>query len=410
MNMLNKPPWLEKFSRLIKIIRDNNGEARFVGGSVRDAILNKAVSDFDLATNLLPEKIIAILAKNNIKIIPTGLKHGTVTALFAGTSLEITTLRTDISCDGRWAQVQFTDQWQEDAKRRDFTFNALYLDLEGNIYDYFSGIKDLAQGRLIFVGEPEKRIQEDYLRILRAFRFYTNLCVIPIDAYTLATCQKYRKNLNILSGERICAEMFKLLSYPKAIETLIIMQNYQILQEVLNIELDFDLINIERAKNITNFITKLALLLLISKTAFTNRKADNNSSSDAELQSNLEWLFNRWRFNKAIYKKLKSLVSNKLWPNPKKNLVEFGRENAIAMLEINYSLINTALTPEQFAKKQQELLQIEIPVFPILGQDIKDLGFFGKAIGEVLEKLHLQWEESDYHLSKEELLQLVERG
>jgi poly(A) polymerase len=166
--------WLhsESVRRIMDALRGGGGEARVVGGAVRDALLGRKVGDIDLAATLPPEKTSALLAEAGIKVAPTGIEHGTVTAVIDGKGYEITTLRRDVETDGRRAKVAFTDDWQSDAARRDFTINALYADAGGAIYDYFGGREDLARGHVRFIGDARSRIREDVLRILRFFRFY----------------------------------------------------------------------------------------------------------------------------------------------------------------------------------------------------------------------------------------------
>ncbi len=191
---------------------------RFVGGAVRDSILGRPVTDIDAATSHLPETVMALLAEAGIKAIPTGIDHGTVTAVRDGRTIEITTLRLDVQTDGRHAEVAFTDSWQADAERRDFTMNAIYLGADGTLYDPVDGLRDLRAGRVRFIGDAAARIQEDALRILRYFRFYTWYGHTELDNEALAACQSYGHLLEALSGERIRQELIKLLSAPNPVD------------------------------------------------------------------------------------------------------------------------------------------------------------------------------------------------
>ena len=170
---LNKKTNIEKIFHLISNFSEIS-EIRYVGGSIRKIINREVVDDIDLATNITPLEVCEILKKNNISFYETGIEHGTVTAKIDDYKFEITTLRKDISTDGRHAKVEFSKDWNEDASRRDFTFNAIYADLNGNLFDPFNGKKDLESGNVKFIGNPEKRIKEDYLRILRYVRFFLN--------------------------------------------------------------------------------------------------------------------------------------------------------------------------------------------------------------------------------------------
>ncbi|MCW3849593.1 CCA tRNA nucleotidyltransferase [Sphingomonas sp. LB-2] len=199
------------------------GEARFVGGSVRDTLLGLSVADIDIATPLAPETVIARLKEADIRCVPTGLKHGTVTAVLSDGPVEVTTLRRDVDTDGRRATVAFTDDWREDAARRDFTINALYADpLSGEVFDYFGGLADLAARHIRFIGDPLARIAEDHLRILRFFRFLARFGDAA-DPGGLDACTARARDLMALSRERIADELLKLLVAKDAVRVVTLM-------------------------------------------------------------------------------------------------------------------------------------------------------------------------------------------
>jgi poly(A) polymerase len=209
------------------------GEARLVGGAVRDALLGIPVKDIDLATALSPYEVMRRCGASGLRTIPTGIAHGTVTALSHGESVEITTLRADLTTDGRHASVAFTDDWREDAARRDFTVNALYFDPEtGVVSDWFGGLDDLRDGRVRFIGEPLQRIAEDHLRILRFFRF-TARFGRTIDEAGLEACATRANDLMALSRERIADEWLKILGLPDPRTTVALMLERGILRPVL---------------------------------------------------------------------------------------------------------------------------------------------------------------------------------
>ena len=212
---------------------------RFVGGAVRDSLLGKPVKDVDVATILLPDDVMKLLAVTHIKAVPTGIDHGTVTAVIAGHHFEITTLRRDISTDGRRAVVAYTQDWQQDASRRDFTMNALYCDADGQVTDYFNGAEDAKKGHVRFIGEPAERIHEDALRILRFFRFLACYGHHDPDKKALLACAAAVGKIDRLSGERIQQEMFKLLVSEKAAYALKIMQDHGILKHIIPDKLPF---------------------------------------------------------------------------------------------------------------------------------------------------------------------------
>lgn len=209
------------------------GNARYVGGIVRDALLGIDAADIDLATVHPPEQVVRRLTAAGIRTVPTGLAHGTITALLPSGPVEVTSLRRDVETDGRHAVVAFTDRWQEDAARRDFTINALYADPgSGAVFDWFGGLDDLAAGRVRFIGDPYRRIAEDHLRILRFFRFHARFGDAP-DPDGLAACTARANDLMALSRERIAAELLKLLVAARAVPATALMVERGILRPVL---------------------------------------------------------------------------------------------------------------------------------------------------------------------------------
>jgi len=192
------------------------GGARFVGGCVRNTLMGEPVDDIDIATQLTPQETLKALETAGIRAIPTGIEHGTVTAIVDHIPFEITSLRRDVETDGRRAVVAFTQDWAEDAQRRDFRLNAIYADAEGTLYDPTGGgIEDAAAGRIIFIGDADQRLKEDYLRILRFFRFNTWYGRQDIDVQGLAACARQKDGLNQIAAERIWKELKKLLSKPE---------------------------------------------------------------------------------------------------------------------------------------------------------------------------------------------------
>ncbi|WP_438852428.1 CCA tRNA nucleotidyltransferase [Brevundimonas nasdae] len=210
------------------------GCARFVGGCVRNSLMGQGVDDIDIATRLRPEQTIAALKAAGLKAVPTGVEHGTVTGVSERQPYEITTLRRDVETDGRRAVVAFTEDWAEDAARRDFRLNALYADAEGTVFDPTGGgLEDAAAGRIVFVGEAETRIREDYLRILRFFRFYAWYGQGAPDAVGLAACGALKGGMGQLSAERVSKELLKLLAAPDPRPSVRSMQDSGVLAQVL---------------------------------------------------------------------------------------------------------------------------------------------------------------------------------
>ena len=219
--------------RIVDALTAGGAEMRFVGGCLRDSLLGRETEDIDIATPEPPEAVMALLGAAEIKALPTGIAHGTVTAIVEGRRFEITTLRRDVETFGRRAHVSFTDDWLEDAKRRDFTFNALSATPDGRIFDPFNGIADLSAGWVRFIGRAEQRIDEDALRILRFFRFFAWVGHPPVDGDALQACRLKAESLTTLSGERIWAEMEKLLRAPDPAATLVLMLGEHVLTPIL---------------------------------------------------------------------------------------------------------------------------------------------------------------------------------
>ena len=228
-------PWMKAPAtlRVIAALKAKGAEVRFVGGCVRDALLGRAVKDIDIATHDAPEIVMALLADAGIEAIPTGISHGTVTAVLGKDHFEITTLRRDVETDGRRARVAFTEDWAADAARRDLTINAIFAAPDGALYDPFGGLEDLKAGRIRFVGDARTRIQEDVLRLLRFFRFYVHYGKPPMDEGARAACRALAPLLPTLSGERVAAETLKLLAAADPAPTLALMQEDGIVAQFL---------------------------------------------------------------------------------------------------------------------------------------------------------------------------------
>jgi poly(A) polymerase len=221
-------------AKLLDALGANEGETRYVGGAVRDGLLGLPLNDVDLATRLRPDDVVERLQRAGLKAVPTGFEHGTVTAVSDGHPYEVTTLRRDVETFGRHATVAFTDDWKEDAARRDFTINALMADpVTGEIFDYFGGLADLERRHVRFIGDPFERIAEDHLRILRFFRFHARFGTGAPDAAALEACTRRANDLMALSRERIADELLKLLSVENPVDTVRIMLERAILKPVI---------------------------------------------------------------------------------------------------------------------------------------------------------------------------------
>ncbi len=232
---LEPQPWMTapETRAVVAALSAAGTEVRFVGGCVRDALAGRPVKDVDIATPDRPEKVTELLRAAGLKAVPTGLEHGTVTAVAGHHPFEITTLREDVETHGRHATVAFTDDWRADAARRDLTFNAMSCSPDGRLYDPFGGRADLLAGRVRFVGDARARIQEDYLRLLRFFRFQAHYGRVPPDARTVAVARELAPRLSGLSGERIRSELLRLLAAPDPLPVVQLMVEERILEPIL---------------------------------------------------------------------------------------------------------------------------------------------------------------------------------
>jgi len=219
--------------RVVAALSAEGAEVRFVGGCIRDSLIGRSVKDVDIATHLVPDEVMRLLKAAGIKAIATGLAHGTITAVAGGRPFEITTLREDVETYGRHAKVAFTDDWTADAARRDFTFNALSCTPDRTLYDPFAGIADLRAGRVRFVGDARARIEEDYLRLLRLFRFQAHYGRTRIDPAVLEIASELAPALRQLSGERVREELFKLFSAANPVPVVAMMIDHKVLREAL---------------------------------------------------------------------------------------------------------------------------------------------------------------------------------
>jgi len=228
-------PWLSSgpLSKLLDALNSDGEETRVVGGAVRNALLQMPVGEIDLATTAVPDEVVKRAKKAGFHPVPTGIEHGTVTVVIDGKPFEVTTLREDVETDGRHAKVRFGRDWKRDAERRDFTMNALSLKRDGTVVDFVGGLKDLEARKVRFIGDAEARIREDYLRVLRFFRFHAGYGAGQMDREGLAACIRARGGLAALSRERVRAELLKLIMTPHAVPTLAVMSETGLLGAVL---------------------------------------------------------------------------------------------------------------------------------------------------------------------------------
>ena len=385
----------KSFIEVFHKIHQAGGDVALVGGVVRDILLNeKHLTDnisFDLATNLKPEKLINIFGKN-IKYLDEGLNHGTVIIKNNNHIFETTSLRKDISTSERYASVIFQDNWKVDASRRDLTINAIYLDIDGNIYDPLDGIRDLMIGRVEFIGEMIDRLKEDYLRLLRYIRFYSKYSKFDINEKKINIIKKYSTKIKVLSKERIIDEQRRIFS-----EDLEISLRSAELMRKTNLDIEcfgekFELSKIRELKKILpkiSWIKKISILFQKSnnKNLFKNLPISNK---ERESFDNLQNFFTE--------KELTSLLSQK-W---KQNVYYLGKD-------VGLKLLLSAPFSSNIKKRFEDIMKYKKPKLPVNGKDLLDCGLEqGQKIGEVLVRIEKNWVKSNFILTKNELLSEID--
>jgi len=386
---ITPPSWLPSQLQAIKPMLDGIAPWRLVGGVVRDIILDSPTMDIDIAISARPEEVLATLSQHNLNVVATGLKHGTITVYMPGDiRFEITSLRKDENCDGRHATVSFTDNWQEDASRRDFTINAMYLDMEGNLYDYFDGYNHLLHKKLIFVGNPKQRIKEDYLRALRYWRFLATIGLPNIDHPSQDAAVELFSGLNNIAGERICTEMFKLLSGVSALDVINTMISKQIMQH-LELNLTHNLTALT-----TDPMLNLAIMLKHQSGGATPQAISNLTS--------------RWKLSKAQGKLLHSLCLPKIKIDWKAPMLEQKKYIYLLGWQRYAQLFTIADTERKIYINHISLLKnFTPPILPLTGNDI---GFLkGPAVGAALATAEKYWLENNFSPSKDSLLLYIKR-
>ncbi|HYF90525.1 CCA tRNA nucleotidyltransferase [Azospirillum sp.] len=401
---LSPQPWMTApESRAVFAALDAGGaDARFVGGCVRDAWLGRPVKDIDIATHAPPERVIELLEAAGIRVIPTGIAHGTVTALCGGKPYEITTLRRDVETDGRHARVEFTDDWVEDAARRDLTMNALSCTPDGAMFDPFGGLADLAAGRVRFVGEARRRIEEDVLRLLRFFRFHAHYGRGEPDAEAMAACRELAPRLPTLSGERVRGELFRLLTAACAAAVWRLMMGQGIMVHLLPEAMDTDrldrLIAVERDLGIMPDPTRRLAAVLDSDRPGALRAAEALRLSNHERDRML-----------ALVEPPMVLMPSDDRKALRQGLYRIGDGDLFCDLLLVAAAVHdgpldlTALRAAMSVAGDLPNLRL-----PIAGRDLLELGIpRGPAVGEMLKRVEGWWIAEDFQPGREVCLEIA---
>ena len=397
---LANEPWLKKSSvvEVFRALKMPGHTTRIVGGAIRNAIFGVAVVDIDMATTLRPDEVMAASARANIKAVPTGIAHGTVTLVLGGDVIEVTTLRADIDSDGRHASVVFGTDWRGDALRRDFTVNALYCDAAGEVFDPLGGMGDLLARRIRFIGDPEKRISEDYLRILRFIRFHGAYGSGSIDAGGMGAVVRGRHGLGQLSRERIWSEFSKISVLDRSVETIDLMFEYGLLVDVLG-----GVPQLGKFRRLVKNENELQL------------KADAVRRLGALglfVPDDATHLGARFRLSRNDVKRLTFMGSN-LWPvegiadlaDARRRLYQLGRIGFQDLVLVNYEP-QTGRAERAMLNSLYNLSENWTrPEFPIDGGDLKSFGLTsGPEMGKLLHELKNYWVAADFKPDRSALL------
>jgi len=386
-------PWMVAPATRAVLAALGQGNARFVGGAVRDALLGREVRDIDIATPLVPDDVMRRLGDAGIKTVPTGLAHGTVTAVVPPSQFEITSLRRDIESFGRHARVTFTTEWCEDAARRDFTLNALYLDPAGAVFDPVGGLGDLRAGRIRFVGAAAERIREDVLRLLRFYRFHAHYGRGEADAAARDAARALKHLLPTLSGERVAAEVLKLLDAPDPAATLALMRADGVLAVVLPEARTLD---------------RLAGLVPLEPVPDALRRLGALVSWDVAAA---EAVAVRLKLSAAARARLAALAA----PSVAVDLAapDAAQRRALfhlgAALYRDLVLLRAAEAGAAARARAAALVALadswRVPHFPLKGRDVTARGVAaGPEVGRLLAALEAWWEAGDFHADREQCL------
>ena len=374
-------------------------KAMFVGGCVRKYLLNQDIDDIDIATSLKTDQIKEIFLNTKFKVVDSGIKHGTVTLVSDKLKLELTTLRKDVKTDGRHAEIEYTDNWHEDSNRRDFTINAIYLDINGKIFDPQLGTQDLKNRIIKFIGDPQKRIEEDYLRIIRFIRFKI-MYDIAVEQTTSTAIKQNLDGIKKISKERILIELLKILD----------LQNFLKINESSNLKEIFSMIfpeflylkRLERLKKVymqseLNRDILLAVLLIDEK--------DNH-----------EYFLHKYNASNKTIETLKKFNKNLIELNNNKDYFEKdlirnvyfqGKKHLIALNLVNFS-INAKVKSYDFSKTLNKIMKTKVPIFPIDGELLKKKGMKeGQTLGNVLKELEKEWVNNNFKISNSKIDEII---
>jgi len=373
--------------------------ARFVGGCVRKYLSNDKIDDIDIATTLSAKEIKEKFKNTKFNVVETGIKHGTVTLITDKFNLEITTLRKDVETDGRHAEVEYIDDWQLDSERRDFTINAIYLDINGKIFDPQMGTVDLKNNNVKFIGDPQKRIEEDYLRIIRFLRFK----IMYDSKVELSTINAIKQNLDgikKISKERILIELYKILD----------LKNFTNLNESIHLKEIFSLIfpefeNLKRLERLVKICdyTQVNKELLLAVLLIDEKNNHEYFAHKYNVSNNIKENLHMFAKNLILIKGNKDFFKNDL----EKNIYLTGKNHLINLNILNF-VINEKIKFKDFSDTLKKILQSKKQKFPIDGKYLMDNGMKqGSQMGKVLKKIEEEWIKNNFKISEDQMKEII---
>lgn len=395
-------PWLQepRLQELLALLNTDDAEARIAGGAVRNALLDQPINDIDIATTLVPRDVILRLREAGHKSVPTGIEHGTVTAVLGDQTFEVTTLRRDVETDGRHAKVLYGTDWEEDARRRDLTMNALYLEADGTVFDPLGGLPDVLNRNVRFIDDAEMRIREDFLRILRFFRFFAWYGTFRPDADGLRACAKLKTGLDGLSVERIWQELSKLFAAPDPGRAILWMRQTGVLSAVLpetekwGIDALPALIEEESAQGWEpdNLLRLMAILP-------PDPAKMKSMGKRLKLPNKVANRFTNWAGTAPVAADIKQ-------PDFEKHL--YGHDRQAVQDHLRLAVAKRNDDQKKYLRMLKWLKRWQRPEFPVRGQDLLDNGMTpGPEVSTKLSALEEAWVESGFEMSKPALLDLL---
>jgi poly(A) polymerase len=394
---------IKKLFYILEKNKEKNSQvAMFVGGCVRKFLLDENIDDIDIASIFSPEEIKEKFKNSEFAIIDTGIEHGTVTAIINSSKFEITTLRKDIKTDGRHAEVKFTDDWQQDSERRDFTINAIYMDRKGKIYDPQNGRKDLKNKEIKFIGQPSARIEEDYLRIIRFIRFSIHYNCQQSDLKTIESIKLNLNGIKNLSKERILIELYKIF---KLNNIKNILMNKDIKNIFLVVFPEFKYL--DRIEHLCHLL-KINLTSQVPESIFSILLIGE--------KDNFEYFCHKYKVSNKLNNELSFIADNYvkfkedknyLKKNLRKNIYKLSKTNIRKLITFIYCA-EKKFSVKLLTKTLSDIDKIEIPNFPFSGKYVMDQGIDdGKKIGLALKELEKQWIKNDFNLQADEAISVV---